>query len=193
MNTLSRKSITLVFLSVVTYGCDTDKKTATTPVINNPGSTNPTIPKPTPPPGESGNRITQGFRNSTVNMDTDLKTLRLQGNGFSRRLSTNMMVWAMARSILIIKFSLVADSLCRPFLALMTSQPKATSFFSASMAWIHKPAWNVTSLSITVRYRPNLVLAVLVVPQQVLFRLPPDLCRHHRTLKAPTLPITMAA
>ena len=80
MKTVLKNFISIAFLIVVTYGCDTGPKPVTKiPVVNKPDPKIPPIPKPTLPPGESENRITKEFRHSTIKMDTDLNFLRLQG------------------------------------------------------------------------------------------------------------------
>lgn len=80
MKVILRNSILLLFLTIVTYGCDTGPKPVSKiPVAKKPESKTPPIHKSELPPGESLNRTTEGFRNTTITMGTDLNLLRLQG------------------------------------------------------------------------------------------------------------------
>ena len=80
MKTVQRKFFSIVLLAVITAGCDTGPNPVTKiPVANKPDPKSPANPKPSLPPGESGNRTTNDFRNSSIKMDTDLNFLRLKG------------------------------------------------------------------------------------------------------------------
>ncbi len=79
MKTLLINSIVITCITTM-MGCDSGSKPVVqSPVKKQPGTTIPTKVKHKLPPGESGNRTTNKFRNTVIKMDTDLDFLRLQG------------------------------------------------------------------------------------------------------------------
>lgn len=72
-------------MTIFNYGCDSGSKPASkVPIAKKPITTQPvakatSISKLRFPAGESPNRITKDFRNTTITMETDLNQIRLQG------------------------------------------------------------------------------------------------------------------
>ncbi len=80
MKSILRNFITLLLLTLVTYGCDTGSKSVSkVAVAKNSDSKTPAIQQSKLPPGESFNRMTEGFRETKITMDTKLDLLRRQG------------------------------------------------------------------------------------------------------------------
>ncbi len=80
MKTSIRNLIAITVLIGLIAGCtDTTSTSKTTSMSNSKPSKPVTHTKPSLPPGETGNRTTNSFRHSTIEMDTDLNFLRLQG------------------------------------------------------------------------------------------------------------------
>lgn len=80
MKTSIQNVIAITVLIGFITGCTDTTPTSKTTSMSNSKPTKPvTHTKPSLPPGETGNRTTNSFRHSTIEMDTDLNFLRLQG------------------------------------------------------------------------------------------------------------------
>ena len=75
MKSVFRNSFLLLFSTLVIYGCDSGSEPKSkTPDTKKIASKNPSIQQLKLPPGESLNRTTKGFRNTTITMNTDPKS-----------------------------------------------------------------------------------------------------------------------